>query len=172
MSPDWVEAIATAVSALTSIALLYVAAKQLPLIARQIEIQGERERKWATVNACNRYVSDPILHEIASRIWKASDEGTNYTKPDSINKHDVAFFMNYLESVTIGIEQGLLIEQIVKDNFEGIINKSVKVFLKGESGPDWKADKKLFPESDFPCLMKYYDKWSKGKTVIAYKDKN
>lgn len=172
MSPDWVEAIGTAVSALTSIALLYVAAKQLPLIARQIEIQGERERKWATVNACNRYVSDPILHEITSRIWKASDGGTDYTKPGSVDNHDVAFFMNYIESIAVGIEQGMLIEQIVKDNFEGIINKCVKVFLKGESGPDWKARQKVFPESDFPCVMKYYDKWSKDKTIVGYKDKS
>jgi hypothetical protein len=200
VTAEWITAIAESISAFTSILLLItsivlavVAVRQLPMIAKQIEaqtrqteaqteqvglqveqtrVQGERERKWETLRACHRYSNDPILHEVAKRVWEATDKGTNYTDDADFDEHDVIVVMNYLEVLAIGVRQGLYIEAIVKDFHEPIIDKMVKVFLLGESGPNWRVDRRLFRSDQFEVLRDLHQESSSGTTRTEYRDQS
>jgi hypothetical protein len=169
---EWIAAIAGSVSAITAIGLLIVAAWQLPLISKQIRIQGERERKWATVRACDRYSSDPLLHEVAKRVWDVSAKGTDYTDTDRIDVHDVIIMMNYFEVLAIGVRQDLYIEAIVRDFHESIVDKMVKVFLRGESGPNWKVNEPRFRSDQFSVLRGLHEEWSNQASRTEYRDQS
>lgn len=174
-----VSAITSIVVAITTIVLAVIAFRQLPLIAEQIrvqgeqlKVQGEREKKWATVKACDRYSSDPILHEVARRVWEASAKGTDYTDTDRIEVHDVMIMMNYLEVLAIGVRQGLYVEAIVRDFHEGIVDKMVKVFLRGESGPNWKVNEPRFRSDQFSVLRGLHEEWSNQASRTEYRDQS
>ena len=170
MKAELVAAIAESVSAVATIALVIIAARQLREIARQIRIQGERERKWATVRACDRYSSDPLLYEVSRRVWEASVNGTDYSNTDRVDKHDVIVLMNYFEVLAIGVKQGLYLEAIVKDFHEPIMDKVVKIFLKGEHGPGWVAGEPYFHANQFSVLRSLHDEWSSHASRPGYHD--
>jgi hypothetical protein len=171
VDPQVVSAIADSVVAITSIALVVIAASQLPLLVSQLKAQGnqmrieyERERKWATVKACDRYSDDPIIFAVARRIWDVSQQGTDYTDLGKIDRFDIAVLLNYLEGMAVGVTQGIYIEDIIKDHFMPVIDKAVRVFLKGESGASWKAKEALLPKEAFPRLLTMHTKWFPQQT--------
>jgi hypothetical protein len=166
MDPQSVSAIADSVVAITSIVLVVIAASQVPLLIRQLKAHGnqmtiedDRERKWATVRACDRFTNDPIIFEVSRRIWDASLQGTDYTDLSSIDRFDVAVLLNYLEGMAVGIAQGIYMENIIKDHFTPAIDKAVRVFLRGESGDGWKAKEAVLPEQSFRYLIGLHSKW-------------
>lgn len=165
--------VAAIVTALATAALAVFGILQLRQIAINMRVQGEREKKWATIKACERYDSDPAINHYVRAIWAKSQEGTDYTKHDE-NLHDVIGFLNYLDSLSIGIYQGVYNEQIVSDHMRSTIYKAVKVFIKGESGEvdgrSWKTNKPLLKPDGFPCLIRLYESWFKSAEP-KYQDK-
>jgi hypothetical protein len=128
----------------------------------QLKIQGEREKKWHTVAACEHYSSDPILHDVTKSIWKKSNSGSDYTGYIALD-HDIIQTLDFLDSLAIGIEQDIYDEVIIKDNLQEVIYKAVKVFIKGESGNlagrNWIAGRALCTKEEYPFLSRLYDKW-------------
>jgi len=150
-------------TALATIALVIVAQRELSQIPEQIRIQDERQRKWATVEACDAYVTDPVIYQASKNLWVASQNGTDYSDKDAIDAHDVATLLNYLESLATGVEQGVYVEEIVRDHFEGIMTKAVLVFIQGKSSENWRASDPYFPEEAVPGLMTLYMRWQTPK---------
>lgn len=137
---------------------------QLRQIAHALSLQGEREKKWATIKACERYDSDPAINQYAKAILSNSNGGIDYTHAEKILQ-DVIGFMNYLDGLAIGIFQGVYHEQIVYDHMWSTIYKAVLVFIKGESGDvdgiPWKAGRPLLKPEGFPGLTQLFEKWFK-----------
>ena len=106
-------------------ALAIIAYMQLSRIAENMRVDGEREKKWATLQACDRYNFDSTIHSVTRRIWDKSEGGTSYSDKDAI-KHDVISLLNYLDSLAVGIHQGLYVEEIVRDYMEPVIKKAVE----------------------------------------------
>ena len=136
-------------------------------------IQGEREKKWATIKACERYDSDTAVNRYTKVIWEKSKSGTDYTNIEEA-RHEILGFMNYLDSLAIGVYQGVYNEQIVYDHMKSSIYKAVKVFIVGESGEidglSWSAHKPFMKTEGFACLLKLYDKWFKDELKLKYRD--
>ena len=123
-------------------AIAYGALRQLPLIATQVkalsdQIQQTREaearaaentRVWKTTEACRHLDSDPIFEAASKRIWDASDGGKKYDK-GKLEERDLIIVLNYLETLAIGVRQGLYVEKIVKDHLEPAITKGVEKFV-------------------------------------------
>lgn len=170
----YIQLLASVATALATVGIAIVGINQLKQIAEHMRVQGEREKKWATIKACERYDSEPSIAQYARNIWDASKSGTDYTVVDNI-LHDIIGFMNYLDSLAIGIDQGVYNEQIVRDHMQSSIYKSVKAFIKGESGEvngiAWKATKPLTIAKGYPCLLKLYDKWFQESNGTIYHDR-
>lgn len=145
--------------------------EQNKLIHEQSKIQLEREIKWKTERAYEQYKTE-TFKVITENIFKSSNCGTDYTKIEF--NHDIVCLVNYLESIAVGIFQGIYNEKMMNDFLKESIYKSVKVFLLGESGEvygrTWKANKVLIKPCEQPFLMKLYHEWYPKEPRVAYKD--
>lgn len=155
-------AVATLGMAVPTIVIAVAAWKQLPLIAGQVRALADqiklsreaernaerRQREWETVRACERYDVDPVLEAISSRLWDASDGGTNYAK-EGVNQRDLICLLNYFDSLAIGIVQGLYIDAIVKDHLGLVIPKCVEQFILAG----------LVDSDGYENLMQVYENW-------------
>jgi hypothetical protein len=142
VSADLITAIATSVLAIATIFLVYAAWKQLPLLSKQLLAVSEQVRlsveadahsrqrylETNTLRVCERYVSDVVVYGAAQRIWKASNGGADYTRPE-IDKHDVITALNYLDGIAVGVKQGVFSSAIVKDHMESTFNKVVEEII-------------------------------------------
>ena len=170
---DILEFIAAAVAAIATSVLAILGIRQLKQISEHMRVQGEREKKWATIKACERYDSDPALNHYTKVIWEKSKSGTDYTNIEEV-RHEIFGFMNYLDSLAIGVYQRVNNEEIVYDHMKSTIYKAVKAFIKGESGEadgfSWSANKPFVKPEGFTCLLKLYDKWFEGKSTPQFQD--
>ncbi len=152
---DWLTAIATLALAVAAWVQLPIVARQLSALSEQIKLTREAEanaarrlREWETLKACQIYDSDPTLDEATKRIWIASCKGTNYASA-SVDTRDMICLLNYLDGLSIGIEQELYIEKVVKDHLGPVFNHAVTDFV--ESG--------LVNKDGLESLMRVHAKW-------------
>jgi hypothetical protein len=141
-------------------ALVAVAYWQLSEIAKQARIQGDREKQWNTIAACQRWTNDQILVEAKRRIWAARKNGTQESieDPGSV-RQDVIFIVNYLDTVGIGVRQGVYLEKIVKDHLVFIIEHAVTSFVENGWG-DFKLSK-----AQLSGLMYLYERFKLPDTA-------
>jgi hypothetical protein len=141
------------------------------LIYEQREIQLEREIKWQTEHAYEKYKTK-TFNKITENIFLASNNGTDYTRIEL--SHDIICLINYLESIAVGIFQGIYNERMMFDFLKESVYKSVKVFLLGQSGEvkgrTWKAKKRIINPIEQPFLMELYYKWYPEEPEVAYRD--
>jgi hypothetical protein len=116
------------ISALATCGIFVAAAVQLQLIRRQIQLGAEENRQRATVAACERFDTDPVIHQITKRIWTASAGGKHYD-PDHIDTHDLIALLNYFDALAIGVEQGFYDEAVVKAHMSLIVAHAVSTFV-------------------------------------------
>jgi len=163
---------ATLALAAATVVIAIAARKQLPLIAGQVtglseqirlsreaEANAERRmREWESLRACDRYSYDPVLEAACERIWGASDQGTNYGKPE-VSRRDMVVVLNYLDSLAVGIQQDLYIEQLLKDHLSVIVEEHVRDFL----------DSGLIKKEGYEALLSLRAKWNPTVPLAAYK---
>lgn len=124
---------ATAALAVVTFLLFWIAQRQLPLLTNQIKLAREaesaaddRQIETNTLQACARYTGDPVVHAATQRIWRASEEGREYRKNrDKIDQHDLITVLNYLDTIAVGIKQGVYSEPMVKANMSNTFEKVV-----------------------------------------------
>jgi len=130
------------------------------------------------IDACEKYTTNSIIHNASVEVGSESKKGMDYTTSffDEL-QHEVVAIFDYLDSLAIGVDQGIYEEKIIKDNLDDIIKKAVKVFIKGKSGEiegrTWSVDKALLKEKQYPFLAKLYNKWfqEEEKTQTHYQNK-
>jgi hypothetical protein len=182
-----IRAAASMIQALAAVAILIIGAKQLKKVSdqlrfqgeqikfqsEQLKIQGEREKKWATIRACERYDFDPTINAYTAAVFRKTKDGTDYTDAKQ-TFYEVIGLLNYLESLAIGVFQGVYNERIVYDHFEDIIFKAVKALIKGESGTkggwEWVASSPVVKEESFVQLVKLYNKWYGADGATRFQD--
>ncbi|MBK1695677.1 DUF4760 domain-containing protein [Rhodovibrio salinarum] len=151
--PFWISAAATC-------GIFVAAAVQLQLIRSQIRLNADENRQRATVAACERFDTDPVIHQITKRIWTASAGGKHYD-PDHIDTHDLIALLNYFDALAIGVEQGFYDEAVVKAHMSIIIAHAVSTFILTEpSGRFVKAE-------GYEALVRLHDKWRADREPTA-----
>jgi hypothetical protein len=120
------------------------------------------EVKWRTEKAYENYRICETLTTATKRVFEASNKGTDYSKIEF--NHDIATIVNYLESLSIGIEQKIYNEDMLKDYFKESVYKCTKVFLLGEDGDvngrSWKSKKPVIIDpKEQPHLIKLFNRW-------------
>ena len=162
---DWVTPVSAATTALGTFALAGIAwyqltelRKQLSAQAAQLKVLGDREKQWRTIEACERYTYDPVLRDAKQAIWAARDQGRKQYIDDALSvRRDVVVLLNYLDAIGVGVQQGVYIEQIVRDHLHVLIVETVCRFVKDEWG-EFDID-----ESKMNGLMHLYEKFSRSE---------
>jgi hypothetical protein len=154
--------LAAMVSALATVMVAIAAQRQLPLISQQVsklseqvrlareaeESAARRTREWETLKAVERYDADPIIDAATERIFKASEEGTNY-RNGKVSKRDVICVLNYLDGLATGMEQELYIEAMIRDHMSGVFRHAVENYLHPE----------IIIDPDIPRVKRLYYRW-------------
>ena len=151
--PFWISAAATC-------GIFFAAAIQLQLIRRQVRLGAEENRQRATVAACERFDTDPVIHQITKRIWTASAGGKHYN-PDHIDTHDLIALLNYFDALAIGVEQGFYDEAVVKAHMSLIIAHAVSTFIL----PD--PPSRFVQLEGYESLVRLHERWREEPETLA-----
>ena len=140
----------SAISAVAAIAIAVIAWYQIDALRKQ-------QRKWSTLEVCNRYDTDPILVE-AHRTLRKHVDGKEIDQ-EALAESSLTL-LNYFDAIFIGVKQKLYIKEIVKEHLWPIIKGHVQ-WTKESENPELVERNKMLPES-FPNMMEYHDKWTDG----------
>ncbi len=98
--------------------------------------------------ACQRYDFDPVIEAATARIWEASNKGIDYKT--NVERRDIVVLLNYLDGLAIGIDQGLYVEQIVKDHLASIFEHATVRLL----------DPQIVPITGFERVKQTHLRWT------------
>lgn len=151
-TPDQWTAIGTISLAATTVLLYLTAMWQLFMIRKEAQ-------KNRTLDICNRYDNDPIFDAATETLDKAKKNGDLAANPAKYRKA-VITILNYLDSIAIGIEQGLYITSLAKDHLNEILQAHVAEYLH-----DTKFARDAGYNVDyFKRLRKLADDWNQATT--------
>lgn len=171
--PSWVAALAACATTVLVFLIMIIVAAQLGGIKTQLKAgvkhsreNAEAQRRRATVEAVRRYETDPQLRGAIQAIWAKTKQGTDYTPLQEGDEFHVITVLNYFDGIASGIEQGVLVEDIAKDQLRFVLDKAVKAMLKGQSGDTWIAETPLAPDENYETLLKLQNRWSLQENTI------
>lgn len=125
---------------------------------RSIRAEAQRSR---TLDFCNRYDQDPILDLCLRRLWEARRSG-DLKKDSEAYRPDIATLLNYLDSLAVGIEQGLYIEELARDHIEPLIHRHVNQYLTTDAISHLRLE--WLERSNYTSLVKLSERWSTRPT--------
>jgi hypothetical protein len=136
----------------TAVGTMLLGAATLSLVAVgyfQLRSVRAESRKSRTIEVCNRYDIEPVLDKSLRAVAVAKDSGDLAKNPQKY-RLDVDNILNFLESIAIGVEQGLYDKDLVKDYMQPIMRRHVAELIESgiakaiSAGPnDFKALEKL-----------------------------
>jgi hypothetical protein len=130
----------------------------------QIRVTKKEAAKWRTIEACERYDVDPILDAALRRLHSSRLDGKLDSKLEVL-KPDLTTVLNYLDGIAIGIAQGVLIEEIVKDQMEPIFHSHFEKYFTDKMMNGAGLDKEHFVH-----LAALMAKWNR-KPMVNFKDR-
>lgn len=130
---------------------------------RSIRAEAQRSR---TLDFCDRYDRDPILDLSLRRLWEARRSGELH-KDSAAYRPDIATVLNYFDSLAVGIEQGLYIEELARDHIEPLVHTHVNQYLSEEGVRELKLE--WVHRSNYASLIKLAERWSNRPT--RFRDK-
>jgi hypothetical protein len=156
-------AIATLLAALISVIALIFAGAQVRILNRTNQFQHDREVKWRSLDVVNTYVIDPVLAHAKKELYIGTKGLSDYsivTAGSELRFH-VRTVLNFLESFSTGIEQGLYNEVLLRDYFKNLLIRATRVYILG-SFPDnpTLCVAAKFDKENFPSLIRIYNRWS------------
>jgi hypothetical protein len=115
----------TAIGALSNAAYCILTAGLLAFAVYQVLSTKEDAKITRTLAACERYDIEPVLDQITRRISIAYNNGSLHTNPARYAV-DLNSLFNYFESLAIGVARGHYDAEIVRDQFETIMNGHIE----------------------------------------------
>lgn len=140
-----------ALTSMATLGLLAVGYRQI----RGIRDEALRER---TLEACNQYDTNAIIHSTRRRLRVAQENGAMVAAPRKY-RFDVITLMNYFDSIAIGIEQGLYLRELAQDHLEHILLKHVGEYLTEDM-----AKKLDIDLNDYRHVLKLKTRWTDKPT--------
>jgi hypothetical protein len=117
-----VAAIAAALQAFVTLILVIVG-------GWQISAGRKQNQRWHTLEACNRYHVDPTLKDSLHKLRAAHQAGT-FAGHEASFRVDVVAILNHLDSIAIGIYQGMYVEGLARDHIQVIVQLHVNEYLR------------------------------------------
>lgn len=116
----------------TAFGTVALAAVTLGLIfvgLNQIGTLREQNRRWHTLTVCKDFMASPVFIESLRRLRAAKESGELKDKPKEF-RSDAVTVLNYLDSVAIGVAQGLYVENLARDHLQAMVEAYVRDYLK------------------------------------------
>jgi hypothetical protein len=110
-----------------------------------------------TLEACERYESDPVIHKILICLRDARDDKSLTENPRKF-RAEISLLLNYLDGLAIGLFQGFYNKNIIRDHMESIIRDHVAEFLDSDF-----AKKAALDGNGFPSVVKLIREWDDSK---------
>lgn len=151
----WI-AIATFALAIATLVLVVVGVVQIQLVK-------DEARRNRTLDIVSRYDFDPVLDTALLKLAVAWQQQPAPAIGVAERPY-VVTILNYLDSIAIGIEQELYIDQLARDHMAPIVKLHVRQYL----GPN----RVVIPDmdiGDFQSLMRLCERWS--STPISFQPK-
>jgi hypothetical protein len=123
----------------------------------QIRSIREEEKRKRTLDICAQYETNLVLHLCATQVARSRDSGDIQANPARYRPYMVGL-LNYLESVEIGIAQGLYDEEIAFDQLEAIVRGHVSRYI--DSGLIQRAGS---DPQNFRRVIAMRDRWSTAR---------
>jgi hypothetical protein len=150
-SPEFWIAAGTSVLAAATVVLIIIGVAQIYTIKREA-------RRSQTLATCDRYTFDPILDSCLRALRDAKKAGNFDTKEKDF-RLEITTILNYLEGLSLGIFQGLYIEDLARDNLQSVVIDHVNEYLK-----DGMPKKIEFDARDFPFTVALATRWAEIST--------
>jgi hypothetical protein len=141
-----------ATSALAAVTFLLVAVGAWQVFAIRKENRLER-----TLTACNRYEADIVIERCVRRLRTARRSGRFAANPAAY-EHDAIMVLNYLDTIAIGIQQGLYDENLAFDHAASIVQFYFETYLNPET-----AKKVGLVPKEYDRLCRMAQSWSNVK---------
>jgi hypothetical protein len=123
--------------------------------AQKAAMKAETERR--TLDACRSFHTDPTLFEIKRKMFEAR-HADDPAKGVWKIRREVVNYLNFIESLCIGIEQGIYDEQIVFDNLSIHVLGAVEYFI--DRHPISNPNGDLVVRSDFHPLLRVQQRFA------------
>lgn len=133
--------------------------RQLRRTVQALGAATETRRRDRTLEAVRRYETDPQLREAIRSNYEKTLQGSDYSLLDESDRFHIITILNYFDGIACGIEQGLLIEPLVKDYLQFVLDKNVCALLRGQSGPTWAAGPPMVDSQNYSVLLALHDRW-------------
>lgn len=143
-------------------------AAQLRQTARALGAGVDARRRDRTLEAVRRYETDPQLRDAIRSNYEKTNQGTDYSLLDEADRFNITTILNYFDGIACGIEQGLLLEPLVKDYLQFVLDKNVCALLRGQSGPTWDAAQPLVDPENYSVLLQLHDRWREKSQRSLY----
>jgi hypothetical protein len=147
-------AVATVVLAVATVVLVVVGWSQI------VSIRNDA-RKTRTLEICNRYETCPILHAAVSKLRTARDAHA-YEQNRRAYRIDAITLLNYLDSIAIGIEQNLYIDDLAYDHVGPVLKHHVEEYLNVKEAAGLGINL-----GNFETLQACYDRWYPKVPVVG-----
>lgn len=142
--------------AVTGATLLLVAVGSWQIAAIRKENRLER-----TIAACCRYESDQVIERCVHELREARRSRSFDDEPQKY-EHSLIMVLNYLDTMAIGIHQGIYDESLAREHTESIIKHYAGAYLTEEV-----ARAVGFRLNDYHWLCKLAKTWSIPESYFA-----
>ena len=115
----------------------------------QISAGQEQRRKWATLNACDRWDTDGYIRSANSALKKSFGA----VAPNRLDVRDADYLItifNYFDSIAIGAEQGFYEKAIIVPHLGNIMQQAM---LRRQQ---WPLEFENTFENDFQSFSRFY----------------
>jgi hypothetical protein len=100
--------------------LVIIGRQQIVALRAQMSSAQEDSRVERTLAACSRYESDQVIERCVKTLKDALRNG-EYDRTPRDYEHEAKMVLNYLDTIAIGIKQGLYIEELARDHMKPIL---------------------------------------------------
>lgn len=150
--PVWLDVVLAIATASGTIAVAIVGWIQLGRLTEQFRLQGQRESKWKTLEACRSIDVDPIIDRCSRVLAKHWDpQAAQYHNIDEV-KFEAITILNVLDEIAIGIRQGIYDESIAYDHIRSYVAKAVVSMIL--------PNKSIFLVENYEYLIWLHNQWS------------
>jgi len=122
----------------------YIAAEKQTLAMK------ENQKKWATMEACEKFDRDPVLYEIRKKTYPYIYDQAADPSPSPPGEMEIDMLQNYFVSLDIGVQMDAYDDDILREQFIEILPR-YRGKLKG-----------LRVEDTHPELDSMLERWKLG----------
>jgi hypothetical protein len=167
-NPQWVIALALLLLVLVLLWQLGRLTRQIRKACELLALSREAQLRHETLEAVRRYETDPQLRASIKHLYDKSIHGTDYSLLENSDRFHVVTLLNFFDGIACGIQQGLLIEPLVKDYLHAVLDKNVRALLLGQDGPGWVTGNPLVNPEEFDVLLSLHQRWVNRSNQSLY----